>query len=82
MHLRPGSFVLHWSEGHPTQCLALVSQIIQWRKEEEMNAALWVDLLRFPGVVAPSHGTLRVSAQDWAVHVSDPCARERVLEEF
>lgn len=78
----PGSFIYHWSDDHPTRCLALVTQMIQLRKEEEGHVELWFDVFRFPGVVAPSHGTLRVSADDWAAHVVDPCARVRVLEQL
>ena len=82
VHVLSGSFILHWSEAHPTQCLALVTNIVQVRKEENASRDLWLDIYRFPSVLAPSARQLSVSPQDWQTHVANPNVRVRVLERF
>ena len=82
VNVMPGSFILHWSEQHAAQCLALVTGILQLRKEEEAVSHIWLDILRFPGVPAPNAKQLNVSGDVWAKCFADPHARVRVLERF
>ena len=82
VHVMPDSFILHWSEAHPTQCLALVTNIVQVRKEENASSDLWLDIYHFPSVLAPSAKQLSVIPQDWQTHVANPNVRVRVLERF
>jgi hypothetical protein len=82
VHVMPGSFILHWSEDHPFQCLALVTSILQLCKEEEAAPMLWLDVLRFPGIIAPTATQLTVSGIVWEECVADPAAHVRVVERF
>ena len=82
VHVKPGSFILHWSDDHKAQCLSVVTGILQLRKEEEAGRSLWVDIQRFPGVPAPTAKQLTVQSDVWDTCVADPRARVRVLERF
>ena len=81
--LVPGSFILHWSDEYPTQCLALVARIVQLRKEEDTRAVLWLEIVRFSRVEAAASGQqLCVDRDAWSERVVDPSGHVRVLVPF
>jgi hypothetical protein len=67
--LQRGGFILHWSDDHPTQCLTLVTRIMQVREEAVHVGGIWLEVLRFPGVVAPATGQLRLTDTEWQLLV-------------
>ena len=82
VHVIPGSFILHWSVDHEVQCLALVTCILQLRKEDEVQGEVWLDILRFPGVPHPSAKQLTVANDMWEAFVANKDAHVRVLERY
>lgn len=62
--------------------LSLVTNIVQVHKEQNASRDLWLDIFRFPSVLAPSAKQRSVSPQDWQTHVANPNVRVRVLERF
>ncbi len=80
--LKPGSFLLHWSEVFPDQAFAVVGSIFRLEPETDAFAgALWVEVIQYPRVPLPPAGQISVTADVWRSAVRDDSTsqHQRVL---